>query len=449
MGKLFGTDGVRGVANKELTPELCYNLGRAGAYVLTKEKNHSPKILIARDTRLSGYMLEAALSAGICSIGGNVVSAGVLPTPAVAYLTREHGFDAGVVISASHNLFGDNGIKFFNYKGYKLPDEMENEIEEYIFEKMDGMPSPVGELLGSGEDGDFLEDYINFLKNTMDGVDLKGMNIAVDCANGATYLAAPYILFELGANIFVINNEPDGKNINLKCGSTHMEQLVEYVRENKMDIGLAFDGDGDRCLLVDENGKTVDGDEIMSICACAMKEAGKLEKDTLIATIMSNLGLFMMGERESINIEKTAVGDRYVLERMLSGGFNLGGEQSGHVIFLNYNTTGDGILTALQVLKIIKESGKSLSQLNNRMQIMPQILINANVSNEKKYAYLENEIIKTEIENITRKFDGRGRVVIRPSGTESYIRVLLEGSDENEITSEARRLASLIEQELG
>lgn len=448
MGKLFGTDGVRGIANKELTPELCFNLGRAGAYVLTKEKKHTPKIIIASDTRRSGFMLESALSAGICSVGGNVVLSGILPTPAIAHLSRTHDFDAGVVISASHNPFGDNGIKFFDSRGYKLPDELENEIEDYLFSNMDKIPNPTGEYLGTGERLDFLEDYISFLKSTMESVTLDGMKIAVDCANGATYRAAPSILFELGANVFVINNEPDGKNINLKCGSTHPEQLIEYVIENKMDIGLAFDGDGDRCHLVDECGKLVDGDELMSIFACSLKESGKLKNNCLVATIMSNLGLLKMGEKEDIIIEKTAVGDRYVLERMLEGGFNLGGEKSGHIIFLDHTTTGDGLLTALQALKIMKESGKSLAELNNRMQIMPQVLINANVLNEKKYSYLENEIVKTEIDNLTKKFEGLGRVVIRPSGTESYIRVMLEGDDEHVICDEAKRLAAIIEREL-
>ncbi|MDR1687213.1 MAG: phosphoglucosamine mutase [Clostridiales bacterium] len=447
MGRYFGTDGVRGLANSELTPELAFKVGRAGAYVLSKRKNHAPRIIIASDTRRSCFMLEAAISAGICSVGGSVVLAGVLPTPAIAYLTKRREFDAGIVISASHNSFEDNGIKFFGTEGYKLPDETENEIENYI-ENIDKIPNPTGDKVGTGERKDYLEEYINFLKKTSDGLDLKGIKIAVDCANGATYRAAPSVLFELGASVFVINNEPDGKNINRKCGSTNMAQLIEYVNENHMDLGIAFDGDGDRCHLVDENGKDIKGDEIMSICACHMRDAGKLNKNTLIATIMSNLGLFMMGEREKIAIEKTQVGDRLVLERMLEGGFNLGGEQSGHIIFSDYNTTGDGILTALQVLKIMTETGKKLSELNTKMEIMPQALINANVPNSKKYNCLNNEKIKKAVDEITKKFDGRGRVVIRPSGTESYVRIMIEGKDKKEITDEAQKLAALIEAEM-
>ncbi len=445
MGKFFGTDGVRGVANTELTPELVYKLGRAGAYVLTKETENVPKIIVGMDTRISGDMLEAALIAGICSVGASAVSLGIVPTPAVAHLVREYNADAGVVISASHNPVKDNGIKFFNNKGFKLPDELEAQIEDIMINSIDDIPRPIGEMVGSKTvETDAVEDYIRFLKTTTD-VKLDGIKVAIDCANGATYKAAPITLHELGAEVSAIHREPDGTNINKDCGSTHIESLKEFVLEIGADIGIAFDGDGDRCLAVDENGELVDGDQIMAICGSYLKEQGKLKNDTIVATVMSNLGLFIMGKEKGINIEKTKVGDRYVIEKMLEKNDALGGEQSGHIIFLEHNTTGDGILTAIQLLSILKKTGKKLSELKKVMEVLPQVLVNATVDRNKKNDYLSNETIKAEIDRLEKKFEGQGRVLIRPSGTEPIVRVMLEGRNKDELYKEAKDLAGLIE----
>ena len=446
MGKFFGTDGVRGVANTELTPELVYKLGRAGAYVLTKENKSTPKIIVGMDTRISGDMLEAALIAGICSVGAKAVSLGIVPTPAVAHLVREYKADAGVVISASHNPVKDNGIKFFNNKGFKLPDEIEAQIEDIMINSINDIPRPIGEEVGSKTvETEALEDYIKFLKSTTD-VKFDGIRVAIDCANGATYKAAPIALHELGAEVSAIHREPDGTNINKDCGSTHIESLQKFVVETKSDLGIAFDGDGDRCLAVDENGEFVDGDQIMAICGSYLKEQGKLKNDTIVATVMSNLGLFIMGDEKGINIEKTKVGDRYVLEKMLENNDTLGGEQSGHIIFLEHNTTGDGILTAIQLLSIIKKTGKKLSELKKIMEVLPQVLINATVDRNKKNDYLSNETIKAEIEKLEKKFEGQGRVLIRPSGTEPIVRVMLEGRNKEELQQDAQNLANLIEE---
>ncbi|NLK98484.1 MAG: phosphoglucosamine mutase [Epulopiscium sp.] len=448
MGRLFGTDGVRGVANTELTIELAYKLGQAGAYVLTKETHHQPIILVGRDTRISGNMLESALVAGICSVGAKAIKIGVVPTPAVAYLTRKYKADAGVVISASHNPVKYNGIKFFNSEGYKLRDELEEEIEGIILDHTEELPTPIGDEVGTiVEEPNALNEYVDFLKSTVD-VDLKGLKIAVDCANGAAYMAGPKVLEALGAELIVIGNEPNGCNINKNCGSTHMEGLQEMVKANKVDLGLAFDGDADRCLAVDENGNLVDGDQIMAICGLQMKKENTLTGNTIVATVMSNLGLFIMAEKNGLNIEKTKVGDRYVLEEMLKDNYKLGGEQSGHIIFLDYNTTGDGILTALQLLSVMKKTGKKLSELASVMEVLPQVLVNAKVSNDKKYSYLENEKIKKAIEELEAKFAGEGRVLIRPSGTEPLVRVMIEGKDEKVLKDEAEKLAELIKAEL-
>lgn len=445
MGKFFGTDGVRGVANTELTPELVYKLGRAGAYVLTKETHNVPKIIVGMDTRISGDMLESALIAGICSVGASAVSLGVVPTPAVAHLVREYNADAGVVISASHNPVEDNGIKFFNSKGFKLPDEIEEQIEDIMINSIDDIPRPIGANVGSKiVENEAVDDYIRFLKSTAE-VRFDKIKVAIDCANGATYKAAPIALHELGAEVCAIHREPDGTNINKDCGSTHIESLKKFVLETKSDVGIAFDGDGDRCLAVDENGEFVDGDQIMAICGLYLMEQGKLKNNTIVATVMSNLGLFIMGEQKGINIEKTKVGDRYVLEKMLENGDSLGGEQSGHIIFLEQNTTGDGILTAIHLLSIMKKTGKKLSELKNVMEILPQVLVNAVVDRNKKDDYLSNETIKAEIDRLERKFEGQGRVLIRPSGTEPIVRVMLEGRNKEEIAEEAKKLAELIE----
>ncbi|MFZ5985699.1 MAG: phosphoglucosamine mutase [Bacillota bacterium] len=449
MGRLFGTDGVRGVANSELTAELAYKLGQAGAYVLTAETKHTPKILVGMDTRISGDMLESALVAGLCSVGAEVVSLGVVPTPAVAYLTRHYNADAGVVISASHNPFEFNGIKFFNNKGYKLSDALEERIEAIILDNSEKIAVPTGEKIGrKSVIESSLDDYISFVKSTIDG-DLKGLKIAIDCANGAAYEAAPIALFEMGAEVCVINNEPDGVNINKNCGSTHMEELQRFVVESGADIGLAFDGDADRVLAVDETGKIVDGDQIMAIIGLDLKRKGKLSKDTVVATVMSNLGLDIMAKKENLNIVKTKVGDRYVLENMLNNGYVLGGEQSGHIIFLKHNTTGDGLLTGVQLLGVLKSSGKKLSELASVMQILPQVLKNARVKNENKNSYLEDEVVCRMCRELESEFSGEGRVLIRPSGTEPLVRVMIEGKDQEYITSRAVELAKVIEERLG
>ena len=445
MGRLFGTDGVRGVANLELTPKLAYKLGQAGAYVLTGETKHTPKILVGMDTRISGDMLEAALISGICSVGAQVISLGVIPTPAVAYLTRLYDADAGVVISASHNPFEYNGIKFFNSNGYKLSDEIVDKIEELIKGDEDALPKPVGHNLGYKlYQESALEDYVNFVKGTINGK-LEGLKVAIDCANGAAFQAAPMALYDLDVEVSVINNEPDGININSGCGSTHMKQLQEYVKVVKADIGLAFDGDADRVLAVDENGNIVDGDQIMSIIGLHMKKQGTLPYNTIVATVMSNMGMDIMAKNEGLKIEKTKVGDRYVLEEMLNSGYMLGGEQSGHIIFLEHNTTGDGLLTAIQLLKVMKDSGMKLSELASVMQILPQVLINAKVTNEKKYKYLDDEIIKKMCKELEDEFQGEGRVLIRPSGTEPLVRVMIEGKDKEYITRRAKELVRVIE----
>jgi phosphoglucosamine mutase len=448
MGRLFGTDGVRGVANTELTPELAFKVGQAGAYVLTEETHHRPKILVGKDTRISGDMLEAALIAGICSVGAEAISIGVVPTPAVAYLTRLYNADAGVVISASHNPVEYNGIKYFNNKGYKLSDAIEERIEAIILDNAEEIPAPVGAEIGhKTENENALDDYVKFVKSTID-CNLEGLKIAIDCANGASYESAPIALFELGAEVSVINNEPDGTNINLNCGSTHIEQLQKFVIKSSADVGLAFDGDADRVLAIDEKGNLVDGDQIMAICALDLMEQGKLKDNTLVATVMSNLGLFIMAKEKGLKVVQTKVGDRYVLEEMLDKGYVLGGEQSGHIIFLQHNTTGDGMITALQLLSVLKKSGKKLSELASVMQVLPQVLVNAKVSNEKKNTYMEDEIIAKAIKSLEDTFAGNGRVLIRPSGTEPLVRVMIEGQDKNFLQEKAEELARLIEERL-
>ena len=448
MGKYFGTDGVRGIANIELTPELAYKIGRAGAYVLNKQNQHNPTIIVGMDTRISGDMLEASLISGMCSVGAKVISLGVIPTPAVAYLVKKYNADAGVMISASHNPFQDNGIKFFNSDGFKLNDSIEQEIEDYIDNNYDKIPYVEGKDLGYRQvKEEAIEDYVEFLKNTI-STNFEGLNITIDCANGATYQVAPILFEQLKANTNVIFREPNGLNINDNCGSTHMESLCKEVLNNKSNIGIAFDGDGDRCLVVDENGSIVDGDEIMAICGNYLKEQGKLKENTIVATVMSNLGLFIMGEKNNINILKTKVGDRYVLEEMLLKGLNFGGEQSGHIIYLDYNTTGDGLLTAIKILEVMKKTGKTLSELRSIIKVLPQVLINTKVNNKNKYSYLENEDIKNAIDNLEKMFEGNGRVLIRPSGTEPLVRVMIEGNDQNVLETEAKKLAKLIEEKL-
>lgn len=444
MGRLFGTDGVRGVAGSELTIELATKLGQAGAYVLTKEQAHKPTIIVGCDTRISGGMLASALMSGICSVGANAIFAGVMPTPAIAYLTRKHKVDAGVVISASHNPMEFNGIKFFNGDGYKLSDALEDEIEALIANDMKDITLPTGSEIGKIEYRfDLIREYIDFMKKTVP-VDLTGMKIVIDCAEGASYKTSVETLRELGAELVAIHTNPDGTNINSNCGSTHMEELQARVVYEKAAVGLAFDGDADRMLAVDENGKVVDGDEIMAICANHMKEKGTLKKDTVVVTVMSNLGFTLMGKERNLHIEKTKVGDRYVLENMLANGYNLGGEQSGHVIFLDDNTTGDGLLSALHLLQVMVDTGKPLSELAQVMEVLPQALVNAKVPNHKKESFMEYPEIAGAIAELEEKFAGEGRVLIRPSGTEPLVRVMIEGKNQTQIEEEAKKLAELI-----
>ena len=444
MARMFGTDGVRGVAGTELTIELAMKLGQAGAYVLTKEQSHQPTIIVGCDTRISGGMLANALMAGICSVGANAIYVGVAPTPAIAYLTRKHKVDAGVVISASHNPMEFNGIKFFNGEGYKLSDSLEDEIEALIKNDMEDIVFPIGPGIGRIDYRfDIVDEYIKFEEKTVP-VDLSGMKIVVDCAEGASFYTSVKTLTDLGAELISIHTEPDGTNINANCGSTHMGELKARVVSEKADIGIAFDGDADRMLAVDENGKLVDGDEIMAICANYLKQKGKLAKDTVVVTVMTNLGFSLMGDKQGINIEKTKVGDRYVLENMRENGYNLGGEQSGHVIFLDDNTTGDGLLSALHLLQVMVDTGKPLSELASIMEVLPQALVNAKVPNHKKESYMEYSEIAEAIEELEKKFAGEGRVLIRPSGTEPLVRVMIEGKDQKVIDEEAKKLAELI-----
>lgn len=445
MSRLFGTDGVRGVANEELTPMLAMQLGQAGAYVLTKENKHKPTIMVGCDTRISGDMLANALMAGVCSVGANAVYVGVVPTPAVAYLTRKYKVDAGVVISASHNPVEFNGIKFFDGNGYKLPDAMEDEIEALLRSDMKDIKFPIGSGVGKIKyRTDAREEYINHAIQSVN-VDLSGMKIVVDCAEGASHYTSVEALKELGAEVIAIHNNPDGSNINANCGSTHMEELMARVVYEKAGIGLAFDGDADRLLAVDENGKVVDGDQIMAIVGNHMKEQGTLKGDTIVVTVMSNLGFFLMAEKNGIKAEQTKVGDRYVLERMREIDASLGGEQSGHVIFLDENTTGDGLLSALHLLQVLVETKKPLSELAKIMEVLPQALVNAKVPNHKKEKYMEYPEIAEAINKLNDKFAGEGRVLIRPSGTEPLVRVMIEGKDQALIEKEAKKLAELIQ----
>lgn len=447
MRKYFGTDGVRGVANTELTCDLAYKLGRAGGFVLAKGKE-KVKVIVGKDTRVSGDMLEAALISGLMSVGCDIITVGVVPTPAVAYLTQKYGADCGVVISASHNPVEYNGIKFFNKDGYKLDDELELNIEQYIddIDKVDY--HPIGCKVGKKiHKHDAQRDYIEYLKSIIN-VDFKGLKVVLDCANGAAYNAAPIVFDELGASIITINSRPDGNNINDKCGSTHPQSLQKAVLAHKADLGLAYDGDADRLIAVDENGNIVDGDHIMVLSAIHLKNKNKLAQDTLVVTVMSNIGLTIAAKEHGINLATTAVGDRYVLEEMKKYGYNLGGEQSGHMIFLDYNTTGDGVLSSLVLAQIVLEEGQGLSKLASVMTKYPQVLVNARIKNENKNRYMEYPEIKSEIERIEKLLDGSGRVLIRPSGTEPLVRVMLEGKEEGQIRELATNLANLIQEKL-
>lgn len=442
MGELFGTDGVRGVANEELTPELAYKLGRAGAYVLAKDHS-SAKIVIGKDTRVSGDMLEAALVAGITSVGVDVLKVGIIPTPAIAMLTRQLGAQAGVVISASHNPVADNGIKFFAGTGYKLPDEVETEIEKYILEQEDRMPRPTGGGVGRVKEIADAEDrYVEFLKETVN-VNFTGIKVVADCAQGAAYHVAPRVLRELGAEVIAINHQPDGTNINEGCGSTHPEMLQQKVVKWGAHLGIAHDGDADRVIAVDSKGNLVDGDFIMVICALHLHGKGQLPKDSVVVTVMSNLGLHLALKKAGITILETKVGDRYVMEELLKTGTTFGGEQSGHIIFLNHNTTGDGLLTALQLISVMKETGKSLDELAAQMQRLPQVLVNVRVKN--KNTVMGHLRLKETIAEAEAKLAGQGRVLVRPSGTEPIVRIMAEGPDKDELEKLVGNMVKVVE----
>ena len=454
MRKYFGTDGIRRIANTELSPELVYKVAKAGAYVLSKHSDHTPTILIGRDTRISGSLIESAMVAGFLSYGANVKVLGVLPTPGVAYLTKKLKADASVVISASHNTYEFNGVKYFSNKGMKIPDELEEEIEEVMDSDKLSSFSAVNDKIGVSEvRTDLLDEYVYFFRKNFEEdfekLDMSDFVVAIDTANGATSVVAEKVFTALGIKHYIINNTPNGTNINDNCGSTHLDVLKKYVVENKCNLGIAYDGDGDRCLAIDENGEEMDGDKIMAIISNYMKEKGTLKHDTLVATVMSNLGLKKYAEANGINFEQTKVGDRYVLERMLEKGYNLGGEQSGHIIMLDYNPTGDGILTSLMLTKIILEKKVSASEACKIINIYPQVLVNAKVSSDKKYDYEKDPEIKEEIEKLEKEFSGNGRVLIRPSGTEPLVRVMIEGTDKEYIKKRAESLAKLIESKLG
>lgn len=444
MGILFGTDGVRGIYGKELTTNLAFKLGQAGAAVLGAN-SHQPKFVIGMDTRISGKPLEMALTQGILSVGGEVILVGVLPTPAIAVITREMKADAGIVISASHNPYEFNGIKFFNGLGFKLSDAIENEIESIILENKEVHLKGGGTTRNLENPEDY---YLKHIKKAITG-DLKGMKVVVDCANGASYAIAQGFFQGLGADVVIIGNEPDGKNINKNCGSTHLKLLQERVLQEGAEIGIAFDGDADRCLAMDNVGNIIDGDKIMNLIGRKMKAQGTLKKDTVVVTVMSNIGLdIALGEVGCKSI-KTAVGDRYVLESMIEGGYSLGGEQSGHLILLDHNTTGDGMLTALMLLELLRDEDRDAKTLSELMTVYPQILVNAKVDNSRKFDYLEDTLIQKRIAEVEAYFQGQGRVLIRASGTEPVVRVMIEGKNQIELTSIAKDLAELIEQRGG
>lgn len=448
MGRLFGTDGARGVANSELTCELAMKIGRAAAMVLTESCAHKPKVLIGMDTRASSHMLAAAIGAGLCSVGADVLIIDVVPTPAVAFLVKEYDYDAGVMISASHNPCEYNGIKIFQGNGYKLPDELENEIEEIILDETKLPPVVLGGDVGKiSFSSKAVDDYIFHLAMTADG-DFKGMKIALDCANGSASVTARALFTRLGAKCCIINETPNGTNINENCGSTHLEQLQKFVVENKCDVGFAFDGDADRLLVVDENGEVVDGDKIIAVCSKFMKENNKLKNNTAVVTVMSNMGFFKFCEKNGINCVKTKVGDRYVLEEMVKNGYAIGGEQSGHIIFLDYATTGDGQMSAIQVLNVLKHTGKKISELASEMQVYPQVLINVRVSNFGKARLDKDEEVQLAIREASEELGDTGRVLVRVSGTEPLVRVMLEGEDYNQIKSLAESIAKVIEERL-
>ncbi|HZJ78314.1 MAG TPA: phosphoglucosamine mutase [Clostridia bacterium] len=448
MGRLFGTDGIRGLANSELTCELALKIGRATAMALASENNSRQKVLIGMDTRVSSDMLKSAIAAGFCSVGADVLEIGVVPTPAVAFLVRKYGYDAGVMISASHNPCEYNGIKIFKSDGYKLPDSIEEKIENIILNESTVPPVKIGGEVGKIRVSEMaIFDYIEHLTSTIKG-DFTGLKIALDCANGSSTITAPELFMRLGAECKMINCQPDGVNINKECGSTHMESLQRFVIEHEYDVGFAFDGDADRLLCVDANGNLIDGDEIIAICAKHLKETGQLFKDTVVVTVMSNMGFYKFCDENEIKYVTTNVGDRYVLESMVENGYKIGGEQSGHVIFLDYARTGDGQLTALQLLEIMKQTGKTLGELASEMEVFPQVMINVKVSNIGKVRYSSDIEIKKAIEKAEKELGDKGRVLVRVSGTEPLVRVMLEGRDKAMISKLGEDIAQVVKDRL-
>ena len=462
MARLFGTDGARGIANVELTCELAMQIGRATAYILNKNKNKMKseklKILVGKDTRLSSDMLESALIAGLCSAGANVIKLGVIPTPAVAFLSTKYESDAGVMISASHNPFEFNGIKIFEGNGYKISEKLEEEIEQLVLEAHEKIKLSGDSKIGvvQGYEKEAIEDYISHLKNTIDN-DLSGLKVAFDCSNGASFKTAEKLFSSLGINCSMLFDDPNGININNNCGSTHIENLAKFVKEHNLDAGFAFDGDADRCIAVDEHGNVLDGDYVLAICSNFLKSKNKLAKNTVVGTVMANMGLNEFLNKNSIDFISSKVGDKYVLRDMLKGGFNLGGEQSGHIIFLDHATTGDGQLTAVQVLNILKNQKKKLSELSSLMTKYPQVLINVKVSQSGKNKLADDVVIQSEIKKLENQLIYKnskgetckeGRILVRASGTEPLIRVMMEGKDLEKIKVMAQSLADLIKERL-
>ncbi len=449
MGRLFGTDGVRGIANTELTPERAMEIGRAAATVLAEGCRRRPTFVIGSDTRASSDMLCAAMIAGLCSVGADVIKLGVIPTPAVAYLVGKYKADAGVMISASHNPAEFNGIKIFSGNGLKLPDMLEERIEELVLDRIRPMAKPVGRDVGRlSVAPNAADDYIRHVKSTAYTC-LDGLRVAIDCANGSASVTAPALFRQMGAEVHVLHCEPDGANINENCGSTHMESLSAYVKEHGLDLGVAFDGDADRCLCVDETGELIDGDRIMAICALDLKKRGKLNRNTVVGTVMTNFGFGKFCEENDLRFIATKVGDRYVLEEMLQEDYSFGGEQSGHIIFRDFATTGDGQLTATQLMTLMKAEGRKLSDLASVMTRYPQIILNLTVSAEGKIAFFTDTEVNAAMEEAREILGKTGRIVVRPSGTEPLIRVMAEGMDEELIETVADRVAKVIADRLG
>lgn len=445
MGRLFGTDGARGIANKELTCELATNIGRAAAYVLTEKTTEKPKVLIGKDTRVSSNMLEMALAAGLCSVGADVVLVGFVPTPAIAFLVKDREADAGIMISASHNPCEYNGIKIFDSNGFKLPDALEEEIEALVLDDMSPVEFPVGGDVGSVfMRYDYVDLYIDHLVESVNA-DLSGLKIAIDCANGCASYTAEKLFTRLGAKVHMMHDNPNGVNINARCGSTHMDDLIDYVNGHEVDLGLAFDGDSDRCLAVDENGKLIDGDRMIAVFALDMKNRGILKDETAVVTVMTNLGFKHFAEQNGIAVKETKVGDRYVLEEMVKNDYKIGGEQSGHIIFRDFATTGDGQLSGAMLAAILKKSGKAASEVASVMTVLPQTLVNIKASAELKAMLDTDSDIINAIEKVKNTLGKRGRILVRASGTEPLIRVMLEGEDIAEIKRLAKGVAAVIE----